>query len=186
MVSSVGAQALAKAQKDHVSTSSSAASRGSFSTTSGGSRANVDFGFGISSHVGGGAITALLPAGAGAIGSSVMFELDIEKLNAIQVYIGMIVAGGVGFGFDAMYKRTVAGNETNGLHLGGGLGFMVAGGAFAFNLVPVGGFHFGVPGLTNLRLHLDAGPQLTITTGGVGFAMGALSGILGASAVYML
>ena len=140
----------------------------------------------------------------GGIGGSITGILHFTSLDALQLLAGISQTnGGFGFGVGGLYKRTVLGNESAGFHIGGGLGLGTVGGlgaaangsstSFAMNIAALAGVHFDVPG-TQVAIHLDGGPVFSLISvsgqNGVGgttvtnFAMGPLSSILGASAVY--
>jgi hypothetical protein len=139
----------------------------------------------------------------GSTGGSLTAIIHVTNLDMIQILAGVTgTTSGFGFGVGGQYKRTVLGNQSAGFHLGGGIGLGTAAGAggvngsstnFAMDIVALVGAHFDVPG-TQIAFHLDGGPVFALVSisgvNGIGgststsFAMGPLSGLLGASVVY--
>ena len=95
-----------------------------------------------------------------------------------------------------MLKHTLWGTSDAGFHVGGGLG-LGTNGNFTLSLDGVVGFHYALGG-SPIVLHVDGGPVFSIQTksgsgaAGTGgstqtsLSMGAFSGLLGASLVFMV
>jgi hypothetical protein len=93
------------------------------------------------------------------------------------------------FSFGGIYRHTLAGTQTTGFHVGGGLVLStVAAGAattaFRVTLAPLAGFHYQVPHAP-VQLSLDGGPMLTLLDGNADFQVGAGSQLLGLSIHYL-
>src|SRR5262245_56775033 len=59
----------------------------------------------------------------GAAGSTALSSLHLlDTKNTIQTYFGVSSTSPFQFGMGGLYKHTIAGNQENGLHAGGGLG----------------------------------------------------------------
>jgi hypothetical protein len=144
------------------------------------------FGLGIST-------TALLytgGAGPGFSTGSLTGMIEVEGLNLIQINFTIPAVSPFSMEMDALYKRTVSGDQNTGLHVGGGFGFGMAsaplGGTTAnFGIMGIGGFHFGVGSSNQVQVHVDGGFQFGFVPA-VNFGILAQSPILGLSIVYFL
>jgi hypothetical protein len=183
-LSFVSASASAATHNSHRSTSHSTISEQPVTTSqsapdrvsSGGS---VTWGLGVSS-----VNTVPFPGNVGSL--TAIFHLTTE--DAIQVLLSIpSTQGSFKFGAGGLYKRTVAGSQAAGFHLGGGVA-LGTNGSFAASFIGVAGIHY-TPSGTNLAFHFDGGPALTIqdTNGGssTNFAVGQYSNVLGASVLYV-
>ncbi len=89
------------------------------------------------------------------------------------------------FNIGGLYKHKLSHGGNSGFHVGGGLGLGTVASTFGFSVAGVAGIHYNLPGTTDLVLHVDAGPVLTIIDGSATFALSPFSGIFGATLVYM-
>ncbi len=144
--------------------------------------------------------TAAAGASYAPLAGSVTGILQFTSHDALQMFIGFPgTSGAFAFGGGAVYKRTVAGGEGAGFHVGGGFGLGTANLAgntqFALSIMGLAGIHFGVGG-TPVSFHFDAGPSFSMvtvpsvaganTSNLTSFQMGQYSTQLGASIVYTL
>ncbi len=121
-----------------------------------------------------------------------------DRLDAIQTFLTIPRTSPFNIAASVLYKRTVLESEGAGFHLGGGLGLGSAnggtGGNFIMNMSAIAGFHFPVPGASQIMVHIDGGPNFTLYNIGSGaasttqtnFQMTPLSPALGLSIVYIL
>lgn len=123
-------------------------------------------------------------------GTSITALLELTHLDSLQAFIS-IPTTLTDFNLDVlgMYKRTILDDGSYGIHVGAGFGL----GALQSNLIVtfmgVAGLHFEVPGAPHVKIHLDAGPSLTLinsTPSQTSFQIGALSPALGLSVLYAL
>jgi hypothetical protein len=136
-------------------------------------------------------ISSTIPGATAAITGVV----DFDRYNALQAFFSIPQTSPFNIGGAVLYKRTISESRGAGFHVGGGLGLAnvngggLGGAAFALNLSAVGGFHFEMPGISHVMVHLDGGPTFNLintspsTT--TNFQVGALSPALGASVVYI-
>lgn len=130
-------------------------------------------------------------AGIGALTG--IYEFD--PYNAVQVLFSIQNTSPFNAGGAGVYKRTIAQTRTAGFHVGGGIGMAsvkVNGlntAFFAMNLSAIVGFHFELPGVPHVAVHLDGGPTLNVINSSpvstTSFQVGALSPALGASILYI-
>ncbi len=116
---------------------------------------------------------------------------QFDSYNLIQAFFAIESTSPIGrFNVAGLYKHSIIQGENAGLHIGFGLGAGNVetdhGGEFAFAMVAVGGIHLSVPGLSNVKIHLDGGPQFSIIDSNSSFAIRALSPALGLSLYYQL
>lgn len=124
---------------------------------------------------------------------------DLTSTSSIQAVFGIASTSPFLFGIGGFFRHTVTGGQQTGVHLGGGLSFgtvgstvtaasILAGATSAtnvfINISPLAGFHFTLPGLTNIMASVDGGPVLSIVDGSTTFGMGGLSSALGFSIHY--
>jgi hypothetical protein len=120
--------------------------------------------------------------------------LQLNPADLVQVFAGVPqTRGGFQFTLGGLYKHTIIGTQSAGIHLGGGMAVGSLG-AFAFSLAGVGGIHVAFPGVSQLMLHVDGGPRFSFidnngaAAGGpskTDLNLGAFSSILGLSVIYM-
>jgi hypothetical protein len=130
-----------------------------------------------------------LPGGAAALTGIVEFE----RVNAVQAFFSIPTTTPFNIAGVVLYKRTIVTSKGAGFHLGGGFGLASVnqgyGASFLMNLTAVAGFHFEMPGIPHVLVHLDGGPSLNLfnssPTTGTSFQVGALSPALGASVLYV-
>ena len=152
------------------------------SHSEGGHAGGMTFGLGVST---------IEPVSGG--NGSLTGILAFTQHDALQLLVSIPgTNGGFRFGAGALYKRTVAGNQGAGFHLGGGFGMgrvLVAGsGEFEMNILGNLGVHYAPAG-SDIVFHLDGGPVFFLQTGAAGsttsFGIGQYASVLGASVVYM-
>lgn len=153
-----------------------------FGSTAGGKEATWGLGFST--------IQNTLPGGSAAITAI----LNVDELNTLQGFFYLPATSPFNIGALFLYKRTVTESRGAGFHIGGGLGMAnvndgVSGASFALNLNAVAGFHFELPGIPHVMVHLDGGPSLNVVntspTTTTNFQIAALSPALGASVLYV-
>ncbi len=113
-------------------------------------------------------------------------QLDMSEKDTLQFILGVESSSPFNFGVGSAYKRTVSGGQLSGFHLGGGfnLGTRTVGAkpdAFYLNLSPLAGFHFAIPGVSQLLISADGGPIFQILDGNFNFVLSQASTILGLS-----
>ena len=133
-------------------------------------------------------ISTVEPAGTGN-GTSVTGLFNFTAVDSLQVLFAIpTTTGNFNIFGSGLYKRTILGNKQAGLHVGGGVGAGAVAGNFSFLVAALGGFHFDVPNLPQVSVHLDAGPafQFTDTSPSTttNFRVSALSSALGLSVFY--
>jgi hypothetical protein len=135
-------------------------------------------------------VSSISPAGGG--NGALTGFINFTNLDAVQLFLAIPgTTGGFSFGVGGLYKHTLWGNSSHGLHVGGGAGLGTVAGNFAMNLDAIAGVHYTLPN-TTVSFHFDGGAVFSLvsaggTTGGgttTNFSIGALSNILGASVVY--
>ena len=147
------------------------------------SRGAGNFGLGFST------IQATVPGGTSAITATI----DLSRVDALQAFFSIPQTSPFNIGAAVLYKRTIAESRGAGFHIGGGLGMgninTGFGSAFAMNFSAVGGFHFEMPGIPHISVHLDGGPTFNLITTSpsttTNFQIAALSPALGASILYI-
>ncbi len=124
----------------------------------------------------------------GFVEGSLAVSLPLGAVDSLQLFFTIPrTSPSLNFSAMGLYKRTMLDHGSSGLHLGGGVGLGVLGGAFGFNVTALGGIHFDVPGISRLKVHFDAGPNLSWVSGaGTNLTVGALSPVLGLSLFYAL
>ena len=123
-------------------------------------------------------------------GTSITALIELTHLDMIQAFVS-IPTTLTHFNLDVlgMYKRTILDDGNYGFHVGAGFGLGTFQSDFILNFMGVAGFHFEVPGAPHMKIHLDAGPSLTLinsTPSQTSFQIGALSPALGLSVLYAL
>lgn len=123
--------------------------------------------------------------------SSLTALLRLSSEDAIQFHFTLpstspfqITAGGI-------FKHDVAESQNAAFHVGGGLALgALSGGAggsgFALAVGPIAGVNFHFSDIPRVHLHVDGGAMFSTVDGSTSFAVGALSGVLGLSVLYML
>ncbi len=162
------------------------ASAPAVSYSEGGSAGSSRWGAGVSTY------------SAAAIGPSAVAMIDMDGVNMIQLMFSVQSTSSFQFDVGGLYKHKLTHGGNSGFHVGGGVGLGTAGSTttvtgttvttgsdFTFAIAGVAGIHYNLPGTTDLILHLDAGPILTINNGNAQFQITPLSAILGATIVYM-
>ena len=120
---------------------------------------------------------------------SLTASLDLTEMDQVQGLFSINTTNPFQFSVGAMYKRTVAGGQETGFHLGAGFNIGNPATLFAFNLQALAGFHFSIPGLSQVRIHMDGGPAFLFTNtplvSTTQFSLTSLSAALGASVIYI-
>jgi len=117
--------------------------------------------------------------------------IPLSQKIGIQAYAGTNANKPFHFGTGAVVKGTVLGNNSSGLHVGGGA---TVGTTQSLNpsknkdlfvkIIGLGGIHFAFEGLKNIQFHFDIGPGFTSIGEHFQFNFGATSPLLGASVFY--
>lgn len=133
----------------------------------------------------------LVPGGNGALTGwiGITPEFGIQPLLTIPSTSPFQFAAG------ALFKVTVHQMASSGFHVGLGVTMgdvhttpTVAGGSDHSLLVGLSGlmgFHFVMPGTSNIMVHFDGGPMVNITGGNANFALTPLSAFGGLSVLYL-
>lgn len=143
-------------------------------------------------------------SGEGALTGAI--ELDPKTL--IQGYLTVPSSSPFTFILGGAFKYTIHENSSAGLHVGGGAAIGTAAKSAAsaaaaaaaaaltgattstsstdlfFELGGIAGIHAPFPGVSNMMIHLDAGPALHLQSNANDFAVGTFGGLLGASILY--
>ncbi len=116
--------------------------------------------------------------------------LQLENDDIIQGHLSLPSTDPFNFGVLGMYKHTVAKSGIAGFHIGGSFGIAslkssaAAEPAAGFSVGFIGGFHFQLPNLSQILIHLDGGATLNIVGSSSSLEVGALSPAMGASILY--
>jgi len=133
--------------------------------------------------------STITQAMTGGNDTSITGTIDFLPMETIQVFLGIPqTTTGFGIGGGALFKRTLAGSHETGFHIGGGMGLAVINTVFRMNFSLIAGVHFSLPGLPQIRVHLDGGPSITVNASSPttsNFQLSSLSSALGASVVYI-
>lgn len=176
--SPVLAQARHYRNNDEVTTSSA----GEYSVGS-----DHRWGLGLATMTGG----MLVPGSNGALTGwiGITPEFGIQPILSVSSTSPFQFAGG------ALFKVTVHQMASSGFHVGGGitLGDVytptgVAGASdhsFMIGLAGLMGFHFVMPGTSNIMVHFDGGPMVNVTGGNATFALTPISAVGGLSVLYL-
>lgn len=138
-----------------------------------------------------------LPAGATYFnGTSLTGIWELDRLNMIQIFFAIPRTSPFNIGGSAFFKHSLVEHQTSGFHVGAGIGMAsingtggVAGANFAMSFSAIGGFHFELPGVPHVLVHLDGGAtyyfvNTSPSTSTNDFNLNALSPALGASVLY--
>ncbi|MCM2324426.1 MAG: hypothetical protein NDJ90_14300 [Oligoflexia bacterium] len=123
--------------------------------------------------------------------SSLTGVMELDPNTTIQALLSMPSTSPFEFSLGGLFKYTVAGSPNVGFHIGGGLTLgalsnpVTGDSAFALGIAGIGGLHFPLTSSRQVMLHLDGGPAFSLIDGEADFAIGALSGLLGVSVLYM-
>ncbi len=117
---------------------------------------------------------------------------SFSELSSVQFYLGIpTVSPAYLMGGGANFRYSVAGDNSRGLHVGGGLGLGAKffGGArtFFINIVPTVGVHFEI--VEKVLVSVDSGVTFSLIPGGatnIDITLGGRSLALGLSIVYIL
>ena len=173
----LSASSVALAKDRHGSKNSQESRSVSYHQSAASSSSSKNFGFGFTTL--GGVLTT----------PSLTASIDLTELDTIQALASISTTNPFQFSVGAMYKRTVAGNQETGFHLGGAFNLGNPSSVFAFNLQALAGFHFSLPGLSQIRISMDGGPAFLFANTAVAsttqFSMTSLSAALGASVIYI-
>lgn len=138
-------------------------------------------------HLGFSSDTTIVAGAASVPAISALFGLS-DKL-ALQTYLGLSSTTPFAFGGGAMIKYTVVGDNSKGLHMGGGLGLGVTSAAELFYIGFGGnvGFHFSI--VESVMIAVDGGVAVRVVTQGGGTSVqvgGNGSHLLGMSLLFRL
>lgn len=120
---------------------------------------------------------------------------NFNSLDALQLFLAIPqTSPAFNLGGAVFYKRTIAESQNAGFHLGGGVGLAdvsqsgVTGANFGMNFTVLAGFHFQLPSIPHIVVHLDGGPSFsfynTSPTSKTNFTLTPLSPALGLSILY--
>ena len=141
------------------------------------------FGLGFSTYSGA-LSTNVFPS----FSSAITGILEFSSKDSLQVFFSLPrTDGGLALGGAGLYKRTISQGQNAGFHVGGGLGMATTNGTFGLSITAIGGFHFNLPGVSKVQVHLDGGPSFTLqnsTPSRTDFSLAALSPAFGASILY--
>jgi hypothetical protein len=119
--------------------------------------------------------------------TSVTGWLELDSVNSIQAFFGVPTTSPFQFSLGGLYHHNVASKGSASFHVGGGFaaGILGAGKAdFALSLIANMGIRYQLQDAP-VFVSLDGGPGFSLVNGNSDFSIGAHSGILGASVVYV-
>jgi len=119
-------------------------------------------------------------------GSAAMITgwIPYKSSMGFQPYFGIpSTTGGFSFLAGSAFKVTVSGNSQAAFHLGCDLVLGSLMSKFSVGFGGLLGVHYAPA--QGLLFSIDGGPQFTIFDGATNFSVGALSGLLGASLIYL-
>jgi|GEM_PF-5129997 len=128
-------------------------------------------------------------SGFGGANGAISFWYELNPWNSIQ---GLAAIGGTTpfeVGVGGLYRHTVTGGTSEGLHLGGGalLGSVNAGGSqFFMRMSGLVGAHLTFPGLSRLQLSFDGGVHFDLLNNTFDIRVEPLSPALGFSVHYFI
>jgi opacity protein-like surface antigen len=104
-----------------------------------------------------------------------IWHMDTE--NSLQFLAVIPNTSPFHWGVGGLFKHNLRGDNTAGLHVGGGVGLGTNNSAFYVSIAPVVGVHFEVA--NNIQISVDATPVLAIVDGDATFRLGGISSLLG-------
>ncbi len=119
---------------------------------------------------------------------------DLASTDLLQGFFSIPQTNFLNLGGALFYKHTLTQSRGAGFHIGAGAGLGILntglGGTFSMSLTALGGFHFQLPGIPHIIVHLDGGPNFTVLNTNpiatqTNFQFGGLSPALGASILYL-
>ena len=129
----------------------------------------------------------------GINGPSLTGLYDLNADDVLQGFFSVPQTSPFEMGFALLFKHTTLKSQTSGFHLGGGIGLSnltnvgLASSYMGMNFTLVAGFHFEIPGVPSVVVHLDGGPSyqvLNTNPSQTSLQIGPLSAALGASILY--
>jgi hypothetical protein len=128
-------------------------------------------------------------------GTSLTGIWELDRLNLVQVFIAIPQTSPFNIGGSAFLKHSIVQHATSGFHIGAGIGAAnlndvgVIGPNLAMSFSAIGGFHFEMPGVPHVLVHLDGGAtyyfiNTSPNSSTRNFTLNALSPALGASILY--
>lgn len=125
-------------------------------------------------------------SGFSGFSNNIAGYLKLTDTQALQFNLGLTTSGAFSFTGGAIYKHTIASSQNAGFHVGGGLTIGTLQSSFALSVAGVAGLHFRLADAPHVMFSFDGGPTFTVVGGASNFNLTALSGLLGASVIYML
>jgi hypothetical protein len=120
--------------------------------------------------------------------------MSLTRNDLLQAFLSIPGTSPFNIGGSLFLKHTLVEHRTSGFHIGGGVGAAninngsIGGANFALSFSGIFGFHFEMPGVPHVVVHLDGGPTYyminTSPSSTNSFQMTALSPALGASILY--
>ncbi len=126
--------------------------------------------------------------------SSLSALLQIDRMQAVQIYFALPSVKPFAFGIGGSYKYIIFGNERVGFHAGGGIGAGTMETTINFEIKSkfyasfngIGGIHFKLKDLDNLLFQLDGGPSVVIINESTTFSINGFTPFMGLSIHYLL
>jgi hypothetical protein len=138
-----------------------------------------------------------LPSGAFYLnGTSLTGIFEFSRTDLVQIFLAIPTTSPFNIGGSAFLKHTLVEHQTSGFHVGAGIGMAningsggVSGPNLAMSFSAIGGFHFEMPGVPHVLVHLDGGATFYFVNTSPNnstnsFNLNALSPALGASVLY--
>jgi hypothetical protein len=120
--------------------------------------------------------------------TSVTGWLELDSINSVQAFFGIPTTSPFQFSLGGLYRHTVASKGSASFHVGGGFAAGILGTGrktdFSLSLVANAGIRYQLQD-SPVFVSLDGGPGFSLLNGTSNFSIGALSGLLGASVIYV-
>lgn len=120
--------------------------------------------------------------------TSVTGWLELDSKNSVQGFLGIPTTSPFQFSLGGLFHRIVASKGSASFHWGGGLAAGILGAArktdFALSLIANLGIRYQLQD-SPIFVSLDGGPGFSLLNGNSDFSIGAHSGLLGASVIYV-
>ncbi len=119
--------------------------------------------------------------------TSVTGWMELDSSNSVQAFFGIPSTSPFQFSLGRLYHHNVASKGGASFHVGGGFAAGLLGAAkadFALSLIANMGIRYQLENAP-VFVSLDGGPGFSLVDGNSDFSIGAHSGILGASVIYV-
>jgi len=120
--------------------------------------------------------------------TSVSGWLELDSNNSVQAFFGIPSTSPFQFSLGGLYHHNVASRGSASFHVGGGFAAGLLGAGrntdFALSLVANAGIRYQLQD-SPVFVSLDGGPGFSLLNGNSDFSIGAHSGLLGASVIYV-